>query len=128
MDLDSFTDQSSSEQLSVRFWRRYGANAFELLESIRADPKQAELLIENAEYTRCEIALAARREMITKLADFLRRRSKISLVVRKEEIQQAQGLKKACEILFGDEAEAKIAEYFEANETAEQEVLAQLAG
>jgi len=115
MDLDSYTHATSGEPLSERFWRRYGANSFELLDSIREDPKQAELLIENAEYTRCEIALAARREMITKLDDFLRRRSKISLVVKNEQIKHAKGLKKACDILFGDEADAKIAEYFAAH-------------
>lgn len=116
MDLDAHTDPASSEPLSVRFWRRYGANAFELLERIREDPKQTELMIENAEYTRCEIALAARREMITKLDDFLRRRSKISLVVRTEDIKAAPGLREACRILFGDEAETKLNEYFEAHQ------------
>ena len=32
MELDALTDPSSSEPLSERFWRRYGASAFELLE------------------------------------------------------------------------------------------------
>ncbi|UZE96371.1 glycerol-3-phosphate dehydrogenase/oxidase [Alkalimarinus alittae] len=111
--LDEMTHASSSECLSQRLWRRYGAHAFNLLESIRADPQEAELLIENAEYLRCEIEQAARREMVTKLEDFLRRRSKISLVVKKEDIKHSLGLKKACEILFGDEAEAKWNEYFD---------------
>lgn len=112
MNLDGMTSASSSEPLSTRLWRRYGDNAFNLLESIRADPKQAELLIKNAEYLRCEIEQAARCEMVTKLEDFLRRRSKIALVVRPEEIQNAPGLKAACEILFKDQAQAKIDEYF----------------
>ncbi|PID43159.1 MAG: FAD-dependent oxidoreductase [Gammaproteobacteria bacterium] len=113
MDLDSLTDCTSSEPLSIRFWRRYGANAFELLEAIRENPEQAKLLIENAEYTRCEIGLAARREMITKLDDFLRRRSKIALVVSKEEIKNSEGLYKACQIFFGDQAQQKWEEYFQ---------------
>ena len=58
-----------------------------------------------------EIELAARREMITKLEDFLRRRSKISLVVRHDELLQSDGLKVACEILFGEHAEEKLQEY-----------------
>ena len=62
---------------------------------------------------RVEIEHAANREMITKLEDFLRRRSKISLVVRKRDILAAPGLKEACEILFGDEAEQKLQEYIE---------------
>ena len=49
--------------------------------------------------------------MVTKLEDFLRRRSKISLVVRKQDIIAAPGLREACEILFGDEAEIKLQEY-----------------
>ncbi len=112
MDLDAKTSKSSSEPLSLRLWRRYGARALSLLESIRQDPAQANLVIENAEYVRCEIEEAARCEMITKLDDFLRRRSKISLVVSRETLEKAKGLDEACRILFGDAADAKRAEYF----------------
>ncbi len=111
MNLDALTDPSSSEPLSERFWRRYGTAAFGLLERIREDESCADLLIESAEYTRCEIELAARREMIVKLADFMRRRSKIEQVVRWSEIEKAPGLKEACEILFGDAAEVRLREY-----------------
>lgn len=111
MDLDSMTASSSSEPLSQRFWRRYGESAFGLLERIREDERGAELLIENAEYTRCEIELAARREMIVTLEDFMRRRSKIELVVRRDEYKQAPGLREACDILFGEQAEMRLREY-----------------
>jgi glycerol-3-phosphate dehydrogenase len=84
-----------------------------MLENIRENPQKAELLIENSEYLRVEIEHAAEREMITKLEDFLRRRSKISLVVRKEDILAAPGLCEACQILFGDAAKAKLQEYIE---------------
>lgn len=111
MNLDSLTDPSSPEPLSERFWRRYGEAAFGLLERIREDTNNAKLIIRRAEYTRCEIELAARREMIVKLEDFMRRRSKIELVVRDEEIREAPGLREACEILFGEAAKAKLEEY-----------------
>lgn len=111
MGLDRLTDPSSSEPLSERFWRRYGESAFGLLERIREDRGCADLLIENAEYTRCEIELAARREMVVKLEDFMRRRSKIELVVRRREYEHAAGLREACEILFGDRAEERLQEY-----------------
>ncbi|AQA17623.1 FAD-dependent oxidoreductase [Halioglobus japonicus] len=111
MQLDALTDPSSPEPLSERFWRRYGTAAFGLLERIREDESCARLLIENAEYTRCEIELAARREMITRLSDFMRRRSKIELVVRWHEIESAPGLREACELLFGDQAEQRLQEY-----------------
>ena len=113
MNLDSYTSPESSEKLSTRLWRRYAIEAIGLLENIREDPRQAEILIKGTEYTRCEIHQAARREMITRLEDFLRRRSKIALVVRQEDIRQSPGLLEACEILFGDQAQAKFDEYFE---------------
>ncbi len=112
MKLDAMTSQASREPLTTRLWRRYGAEAIVLLESIRRDPRNAEVLIENAEYLRCEIEEAARREMVVKLDDFLRRRSKIALVVPRNRLLEAAGLKEACAILFGDEAEAKLEEYF----------------
>ena len=111
LGLDGMTSPRSSERLSSRLWRRYGAQAFWLLETIRADPRMADVLIEGAEYLRCEIELAARLEMITKLDDFLRRRSKIALVIRHDEVIAAPGLVEACRILFGDQAEVQLAEY-----------------
>jgi len=113
MNLDALTDPSSSEPLSERFWRRYGESAMGLLERIREDESQAELLIENAEYTRCEIALAARREMVIKLEDFMRRRSKIELLMSADELQHSAGLLEACKILFGDEAQQRFDEYLQ---------------
>jgi glycerol-3-phosphate dehydrogenase len=112
MDLDALTAKTSSEPLSTRLWRRYGAQAIGLLESIRQDPRNAEQLIEHAEYIRCEIEQAAQREMITKLEDFLRRRSKIALVVSHDVLEHAAGVREACRILFGDRADEKYAEYF----------------
>lgn len=111
MGLDELTPVSSSEPLTTRFWRRYGRNAINMLESIRENPEKAELLIENSEYLRVEIEHAAQREMVTKLDDFLRRRSKISLVVPESDILNAPGLKEACQILFGDQADEKLQEY-----------------
>jgi glycerol-3-phosphate dehydrogenase len=112
MGLDDLTSTRSSEPLTTRLWRRYGTEAFGLLEDIRADPRMAEVLIEGAEYIRCEIAQAARREMIVKLDDFLRRRSKIALVTRKSDLAAAPGLREACRMLFGDEADVRFEEYF----------------
>jgi glycerol-3-phosphate dehydrogenase len=113
MKLDAMTSPASSEALSTRLWRRYGDEAIVLLEAIRRDPRNAEVLIENAEYLRCEIEEAARREMVVKLDDFLRRRSKISLVVSREKLRGAAGLEEACAILFGTDAKEKLEEYFE---------------
>ena len=112
MNLDGMTSPRSSEMLTPRLWRRYGAQAFGLLEDIRRDPSMAEVLIEGAEYLRCEIELAARHEMIVKLDDFLRRRSKIALVVTQQALREAPGLRDACELLFGPAARDRYDEYF----------------
>jgi glycerol-3-phosphate dehydrogenase len=121
MDLDSYTSPESSEKLTTRLWRRYGAEAIGLLENIREDPGQAEILILGTEYIRCEIHQAARREMIVKLEDFLRRRSKIALVAGKDDIKNSPGLMEACEILFGDQAAEKFDEYFRDQKASELE-------
>ncbi|HEX4339264.1 MAG TPA: FAD-dependent oxidoreductase [Polyangiaceae bacterium] len=119
MGLDELTSPESSEPLSTRLWRRYGESALRLLEEIRAEPAMAEVLIHGTEYIRGELYHAARREMITKLEDFLRRRSKIALIARKETIEAAPGLFEACRILFDDEAEKKFVEYFGAKPSEE---------
>lgn len=112
LGLDAMTSKASSEPLSQRLWRRYGAESFSILDAIRCDPRMAEVLIEGAEYIRGEIELARRYEMITKLDDFLRRRSKIALVVRANALAQAPGLREACRILFGEQADARWREHF----------------
>ncbi len=111
MNLDALTWKHAAEPLSQRYWRRYGKHAFHMLDAIEKDVSQADLLIENAEYTRCEIEYTHKFEMITKLEDFLRRRSKISMVLRKKDILESKGLVEACRIFFGEEAERKLDEY-----------------
>lgn len=113
MELDAYTVEGSSEPLTQRLWRRYGSRALELLEDIRRDPREAQRLMKDAEYLRCEVEHTARHEMVTKLEDFLRRRSKITQVVRDEDIVDAPGLKEACRIFFGDQAEAKRQEWID---------------
>jgi glycerol-3-phosphate dehydrogenase len=68
--------------------------------------------MDSADYLRVELHVAAHTEMITKLEDFLRRRSKISLVTRHEEIRDSDGLQEVCKLLFGDRAQEKLDEYF----------------
>lgn len=102
----------SAEPTSERLWRRYDRHAFGLLDAIRADPREAEVPMSGIGLMRCEIALMARREMIAKLDDFLRRRTPIALLIRPEEIRRAAGLEDTCSILFGNDSAERIAEYF----------------
>lgn len=113
MNLDAMTATTSSELLSTRLWRRYADQAIQMLEKIRQDPAQGEILIEGTEYIRCELEHARDHEMITQLEDFLRRRAKVSLVVPHEQLRHSNGLKEACRVLFGDDAEKRLNNYFE---------------
>lgn len=104
--------RASYESLTVRLWRRYGLRAFTMLEAIRHDPAMAHEVIEGAEYVRCELEHGARTEMVTRLDDFLRRRSKIAMVVPHDELTSSTGLHDACRILFGADARRRYEEYF----------------
>ncbi len=68
--------------------------------------------MDSADYLRAELHTAAEHEMIVKLDDFMRRRSKIDLVVHDDDIRHSPGLHEVAEILFGDEADRRLAEYF----------------
>lgn len=82
--------------MSSRLWRRYGEAAILLTEHIQEDPGQAEVLIKETEYVRCEIYEASQSEMIVKLEDFLHSRSKTTLVERIATIKKSPGLIEAC--------------------------------
>ena len=113
MHLDDLRHKPNVEPLSDRLWRRYGRRAFEMLDEIRQDPSMGEDIIESADYLRVELCLAAETEMVTKLEDFLRRRSKITQVIREDDVRSSPGLHEAAEILFGDDADERLAEYFD---------------
>ncbi len=112
MRLDEFRVKPDTEPLTDRLWRRYGRRAFAMLEEIRRNPAMGEDIMGSADYLRAELHSAAESEMITKLEDFMRRRSKIDLVVPDDAIENSPGLLEVAEILFGEDAERRLAEYF----------------
>jgi glycerol-3-phosphate dehydrogenase len=109
--LDALRTRPGTEPLTDRLWRRYGRRAFELLEAIRADPAMGEDVMNSADYLRAEVHTAAEHEMVVTLDDFMRRRSKIDLVVRDDDILSSPGLREVAEILFGDQADRRLADY-----------------
>jgi hypothetical protein len=50
--------------------------------------------------------------MVVTLDDFLRRRTALAQVVRREDLRASAGLREACRVLFGEAAEARRADYF----------------
>ena len=109
MRLDDLRQRPDVEPLSDRLWRRYGRRAFSMLEAIRADPTMGEDILGGTDYLRVELHLAASTEMVTRLEDFMRRRSKIEQVVADAELGDSEGLREVCSILFGERAEEKLA-------------------
>lgn len=109
--LDRLTPSMAIEPLSERFWRRYGEQAFELLEAIEQDPRQAESVLEDFCLTRAELPLIASREMVVCLEDYLRRRSMISLTVHAHRLAVDPGLEALAEALFGERAPELLADY-----------------
>lgn len=112
MRMDELNDRVGSEPLSERLWRRYGRRAFDMLDDIREDPSMAEDVLDSSDYLRVELHNTASTEMVVKLDDFLRRRSKISLITRDEDVRSSKGLQEVADILFGSEANSKLEEHF----------------
>ena len=85
MQLDAMTDERASEPLSRRP-ARYGLNAIELLDQIRQDQRQAEILFStlNTHAVNCTMW---RKKKWSQSLKILRRRSKISQVVRREQLR-----------------------------------------
>jgi glycerol-3-phosphate dehydrogenase len=103
---------SADEPLSTRLWRRHGAEALALLDAMERDPRAGEVVMAGPGLLRCELQAVAQREMVVRLEDFLRRRTRLALVTRREELRRDPGLREAARILFAEAADGKVAEYF----------------
>ncbi len=112
LNLDQVVAGDTGEMLSDRLWRRYGKHALPMLEAIEKDPSMADTLIEGTGVRRCEIDYIVNNEMVVKLEDYLKRRSKLDYLVPYEELKRSKGVRRACEEIFGDQAEARYQEYF----------------
>lgn len=112
LGIDQILASDTGEMLSERLWRRYAEHAIPMLDAIEKNSKMADILIEGSGIRRCEIDYLAKNELVVKLEDYLRRRSKLELLVSYDKLKHSKGLYEACEKLFGDEAKARYDEYF----------------
>lgn len=110
-NLEGFRLGDTFEPLKERLWRRYGLAAFELLEKVKNDRQAQRSYLPGAAYLTCELEYQARTEMITKLEDFVRRRTRLELILGHQAVIDLPGLKEVCSILFGTQGEAKLNEY-----------------
>ena len=122
LGIDAYTAADTGESLGDRLWRRYGLDAMTMLENIAADRSLADPAIEGTGISRVEIAYMKAHEMIVKLEDLLRRRSKLELIERRSLLESSPGLKRVCRELFDDQADEKWAEYFNRRLEPEKDV------
>jgi glycerol-3-phosphate dehydrogenase len=100
-----------NEPIAARLWRRYGKEAFGLLDAIDADAREKEAVLPGCPELRCEVRFAGRREMVTTLDDYLRRRTTLLLTQGREHLLGQPQLRELCDVLFGDEATARFSEF-----------------
>ena len=111
LGVDALASGGDPAPLSARLWRRHGVRAFGILEAIRVDPRMGEEVLAGSGYVRAELHEIARTEMVVKLDDFTRRRSRIDLVDPDLARRDLAGLRSLAEILFGDDAERRLTDY-----------------
>ena len=90
------------ESVAERWWRRFGEQAFEVLEYAKQHPNAVEPIIPGLDYSVAEIALIGRNELIVNLDDFLRRRTNIAQTIRAEVLLSDSKIEKIAALLFGE--------------------------
>ncbi|MGH1493504.1 MAG: glycerol-3-phosphate dehydrogenase/oxidase [Acidimicrobiales bacterium] len=98
--LDRAPDVERAESLAEVLWRRHGMAANEIIDAVAADPDQGQPLFAESDVLRAELDLFHRREMIVSVDDLLRRRTKLALIHRAEDLAADPGMAEVSEI-FG---------------------------
>lgn len=108
-----------SELEAARLWRRYGALAFEILETIRNSPSSAEACFTESKFCFAEIDFCVKREGVVRLSDLLLRRSDLGLVVPQDSLRASARFEAACREALGSETAPDLDRFFAgANEVA----------
>ena len=82
-------------------WRRHGSRALRIVDGIAEDPGAGRPLSDRVDYCEAEVAVMGECEQIGDLDDFLRRRTFLAQVERREDLLADPGVVRAAEILFG---------------------------
>lgn len=92
IDLVKEFHNQSWQQISDGLWRRHGQNAINIANRWREFPAEAGLVFAGLDFTLGELKFIAEHEHVLKQDDLLRRRTPISLLRTKSEIEQNQQL------------------------------------
>ncbi len=95
-----------------RLWRCYDKDAFAILDLIKKEDSLREAISPHSSVILAELIHIAQSEMPVHLDDVLRRRTRLALVVAHDELANSQVLKKACDQLFGANAQQEWDFYF----------------
>ncbi len=100
--LDRAPEIEREPTMAAVLWRRHGPAARAVIDAIADDPAQAEPIMAESDLLRGELALYAEREMIVRLDDFLRRRTKLAMLHRAADLADEPGIKEAAVALGVD--------------------------
>lgn len=90
--LDRAPDVERADTMAEVVWRRHGKAAQQVLDLIAEDPSLAEPVLANSDVLRAELLVMAEREMIVQPDDFLRRRTKLALITRRDDLGADPGM------------------------------------
>ena len=107
MNLERVHADDTSEPLTTRLWRRYRRRAHVVLDEIARAPGSLEPVYPGTGLRWCEVAYVKQHEMVTRLEDLLRRRSKILLLKPRALFAGSEATRTLCEVLFGERAETR---------------------
>ncbi|MBT8241241.1 MAG: FAD-dependent oxidoreductase [Acidimicrobiia bacterium] len=88
-----------ASSLAEVLWRRHGRGAFEIARSIENDAAGGQPALGDTDVLWAEIAHMAEREMIATIDDFLRRRTKLSLIFKRDELLAHPDMPRVKELL-----------------------------
>lgn len=111
LGLHNVKDQGEGT-IADRLWRNYGDEALTILQLMREEQDLRTPIIASSPVVLAEAVYMAREELVFHLEDFLRRRTRLALVVPRSELAASKNLFRACEILFGERAADEWQNYF----------------
>ena len=85
-------DVEQADTMAEVVWRRHGRAAHKVLDLIAEDPALAEPVLADSDLLRAELPVMAEREMIVRPDDFLRRRTKLALITRRDDLGADPGM------------------------------------
>jgi len=111
LGIHKIISKEDNERLPPRLWRRFGQDAFKILIEIKRNRRNLKEMYPGTGLLLGELLYLRREEMIVKLEDLLRRRTKISMLHPRHELEKSQFLEEICKKLFPGKAKQKLKEY-----------------